>query len=125
MQALKATSERLQRNDQKCAHLVPFAGPQCFAHIDPDGSSYRVDANMLRRSEKRGVLDDSSILNAFHTDRWKQCCVCAKWRFVDEDTARLLRSESFFEERDSDLDWARWLREVWLGLLLHSKGGVS
>ena len=50
---------------------------------------------MLRRSEKRGVYDESSILTSFHSDRWKQCCVCAKWRFVDEDTARLLRSESF------------------------------
>ena len=51
---------------------------------------------MLRRSMKSDVYDESSILTAFHSDRWKQCCVCAKWRFVDEDTARLLRSGSFF-----------------------------
>ena len=54
----------------------------------------RVGASMLRRSGKLDVYDENSILTAFHSDRWKQCCVCAKWRFVGEDTARLLRSES-------------------------------
>ena len=96
-----------------------------FCAPQSGGSCYRVNANLRRRLEKRDDHDDRPCLDALHTDRWKQCCVCAKWRFVDEDSARLLQSESFFEQRDSDLDWARWLGEAWLGQLLLYLRGVG
>ena len=109
MDALAATSLFIRNNPEKSAHLVPFAGPQCFAHLNPAGSCYRVDANHRRQP---GKIDEPTALDALHPDRWKQCCSCGKWRFVDEDTARLLRTESFFDRRDTDLDWGRWLRDA-------------
>ena len=68
-----------------------------------------MDANHRRQP---GKIDEPTALDALHPDRWKQCCSCGKWRFVDEDTARLLRTESFFDRRDTDLDWGRWLRDA-------------
>ena len=84
MDALAATSKEIRDYSEKQVYLKPYAGPQCFAHLNPLGSCYRVNAN-LRAQE----LDqkDQLTLDVLHPDRWKQCCSCGKWRFIDEDTA--------------------------------------
>ena len=109
MEALVATNAVVAKNEQKSVHLTPYAGPQCFARLNPGSFSYRVNANQLRRREKS---DEKPVPDAFHHDSWHQCCSCGKWRFVDEDTARLLQDETLFDQRDSDLDWSRWLSDA-------------
>jgi len=118
MDALASTNHHLRTNPEKVNHLTPYVGPQCFAHLDKNGSDYRLNANMLPVAKKSR---DGVSLDAFHIDRWEQCCVCSKWRFVDEDSARLLQSDRFFEQCDSDMDWAMWLSEAWLSRDWHTQ----
>ena len=66
MEALAATSEHLTDNPVKAEHLTPYAGPQCFAHLNPEGSCFRLNANFRRCSEKPVDHGDRPVLNALH-----------------------------------------------------------
>jgi hypothetical protein len=110
MAALAAKRDEIQKYPQRQALLEPFKGPQCFSHLDRKGGCYRGDAS-LRRVEMFSdpVLHSSGLLDC---KRWKRCFSCKKWRFLNEDSARSLQDESFFSERETDLDWALWLQEA-------------
>ena len=107
--------------------LEAFAGPQCFAHLDPSSAAYRVRANERREDEEEderwpGVGSGQQRKSAgeeqekseqrcglLREQNWLRCRRCERRRFVDPACASLLRGEDFYEVRSTDLDWASWL----------------
>ncbi len=117
MLALEATSDELRKYDVVTEYLRPYAGPQCYAHLDKDGSDYRVavsDAFVEQRvSGAEGRAAPRPLAETLASrECWRCCDCCGKWRFVDRRCAPALQGDTFFQERETDLDWATWLAQA-------------
>ena len=113
MVALSATSDELSKYDMVKDRLRKYAGPQCFPHLDPSSSEYRVRANEVPVGgavDGEGGSGAPSVNGAIVDERnWLQCCRCKKWRFIAPACAPVFAGEHFFSVRDTDVDWQSWL----------------
>ena len=115
MLALSCTSDELRKYPMVTERLRKYAGPQCFAQLDPRGREYRALANEGQVAGSEAELgDDCSRPGAagaalVRSDHWLQCCRCQKWRFVAPGCAGELRGESFWHVRETDRDWEAWM----------------
>ena len=117
MVALGATSDELRKYPMVTEHLKPFAGPQCFPHIDPRSLVYRVHANE-RRSDDPDAAGKSSQPDGQETGAgsavlqekcWLQCMKCERGRCAAPVCLAALDDSCFSEVRTTDLDWGAWL----------------
>ena len=120
MLALAATSDELRKFDLVKRRLNPYAGPQCYAHLDRNSEDYRVRANeRMKEGAEDEEADDVKEVTAPGGEKgdsavmdescWLRCMSCEKWRCVDATCAQGLRGTSYFHVRKTDLDWAAWL----------------
>ena len=114
MEALWAASEELRRYPAKRDRLKPFAGPQCFPHLDKEGGDYRGNANAPPPEElgEDGAGAPSAGTEArdlVDEENWYRCDRCTCWRFVGRTCLAALREAQYFAVRDTDLDWGTWL----------------
>ena len=130
MVALGATSDELRKYPIVTDKLTPFAGPQCFPHLDTSSTDCRLHANQQWKEEEEeeaaGDCDDAEV--SLGTNRgvrggvvecgsevlqggsWMQCDRCSRWRCVARACVPALRGIDFFEAKSTDLDWGKWLR---------------
>ena len=116
MVALGATSDELRKYPMVTEHLEPFAGPQCFPHLD---SNERRSANERRsddpdaagKSSQPDGQETGAVSAVLQEECWLQCMneKCKKWRCVSPGCLASLRGEGFGEVRGTDLDWGAWL----------------
>ena len=138
MIALGAVSDELRKYPMVTDRLMRFAGPQCFPHLDPSSVDYRVLANQVPKGEEEagdegleerkdgaGRVAPGAWPAVLDEDSWLQCDRCQKWRCVKGSCAASLRGDDFFDVKDTDLDWARWLAgaEVRYNMLLAAPQG--
>ena len=117
MVALGATSDELRKYPMVTEHLKPFAGPQCFPHIDSSSLVYRGHANERRsddpdaagKSSQPDGQETGAVSAVLNEKCWLQCMKCKKWRCVSPGCLASLRGEGFGEVRGTDLDWGAWL----------------
>ena len=99
MVALSATSDELSKYDMVKDRLRKYAGPQCFPHLDPGSSEYRVRANEVPVEgavDAEGGSGAPSVNGAIVDERnWLQCCRCKKWRFIAPACAPVFAGEHF------------------------------
>ena len=104
MLALAATSDELRKYDMVTENLTPFAGPQCYPHLDPKSVDYRVHANQRLKTEGPEEKEDESVAEkqrklcgAVVKDQcWLTCDRCGKRRCVAEASVPVLRGFEFF-----------------------------
>ena len=60
MVALGAVSDELKKYPMVTERLTPFAGPQCYPHLDVASANYRVHANERRRGEEAEEGQDAA-----------------------------------------------------------------
>ena len=111
MLALQATSEELQKYDVVTEHLQPYAGPQCYPHLDRSSVECRVVAKAPGSGSATQGGDRPAGVEASlaRKECWRCCDSCGKWRLVDVRCLPALASEGgFLEERETDLDWGKW-----------------
>ena len=109
MLALAASSDEIKKYPMVQSSLVPFAGPQCYAHLDPGSPDYRVDVAQEAKGGSASGNVDEGLGGEICEESWLQCDRCKRWRFVEKNALPALRGERFFEDRDTDLDWVGWL----------------
>ena len=115
MDALAATSDELRKYPMVTDNLTPFAGPQCFPHLDKASTECRLHANQRLKTEEappgdgRQPLGPGSGCAPCEPGSWLQCDRCQRWRCVDRACVPALRGHQFFEPADTDLDWQAWL----------------
>ena len=113
MVALSATSDELRKYPMVTERLTKFAGPQCFPHLNPNSSDFRVRAN---EPAEACSPDDGESARSWHGEalfdgrNWLQCCRCLKWRFAAPGCAAVFGSQNYFSVRGTDVDWESWLR---------------
>ncbi len=97
VEALRLTSEEIRRYPMKQQYLKPYAGPQCYPHIDPRSKENRLHANEKMghapgedpqgggdggaRPEACGGADDGAS-HLFCMRNWAQCDRCHCWRLL-------------------------------------------
>ena len=102
MLALEATSDELRKYPMVTENLVPFAGPQCYPHLDKGSTEYRVNSGKLKtespdnhtEGKRESCVGSSTVL---HDGCWLTCDHCGKWRCVDRDSLPAVRGFGFFE----------------------------
>ena len=119
MVALAAVSDELRKYPMVLERLTPFAGPQCYPHLDPRSASYRVHANERRRdgeaeegeggAAREGAEPRAEACAVLDEGCWLRCDRCSKWRCVAAACAPALRGYGFFDVRATDMDWSAWL----------------
>ena len=57
MLALEATSDELRKYPMVTDNLVPFAGPQCYPHLDKSSAEYRVNMGKLKTESPEDHVD--------------------------------------------------------------------
>ena len=109
MEALRAISEELQKFPIVNAELTPYAGPQCFPHLQDPG---RRHANVAKAGPAAEAGAD--VARKQLTDCWLQCEKCRKWRLVEHASLPALKTEEYVKTRDGsvDVNWGRWLVEA-------------
>ena len=58
MDALAATSDELRKYPMVTDNLAPFAGPQCFPHLDKASTECRLHANQRLKNVWKFVADE-------------------------------------------------------------------
>ena len=112
MEALAAVSKELAGYRSLHGRMTPYAGPQCFSHLDPEGGDYRVAANVPVQEGEEGAGDGGAGTAAgdvADAANWCRCDRCGCWRFVGRGCVGALREAQYFAVRDTDLDWESWL----------------
>ena len=106
MRALRETSEELQMFPIDRHRLKPYAGPQCFPHLQDLARRF---ANDEKPSTTTEVGADATRKQL--TECWLQCDSCRKWRVVDRASLPALKLEESTKKREGcvDIDWGRWL----------------
>ena len=108
MEALAAVSEEIRKYPLAQSELRPFAGPQCYAHLDKESAQCRVRANERNPDRGEGVeAPRCAAEELVDVDNWFQCDCCGRWRFVGRHCATALREHLHFQVRESDVDWAQ------------------
>ena len=114
MAALEATSDDLRKYDMVTDNLIPYAGPQCYPHLDKGSLEYRAKQGKLKTEAPDGDIDAQHERRAeastvLHDGCWLTCDQCGKWRCVARDSLPVVRGFGFFEPLATDLDWEQWL----------------
>ena len=109
MEALRATSDELRLFPIVTGNLTPYAGPQCFPHLQVPARRFAGDA---KRGNTADVGADAPRKQL--TGCWLQCDRCRKWRVVERTSLPALKPETYARRRDGcvDADWGRWLGEA-------------
>ena len=111
MQALQATTDELGGYPIMTCSMTPYAGPQCFPHLEQEE---RVQAN--RHGSVRVAGEDVVDRHAFHQFEtcWLKCDGCGKLRFVDQECFAALRPEAFSKscENHRGFDWGAWVAQA-------------
>ena len=109
MRALRATSAELQRFPIDRHRLTPYAGPQCFPHLEDLARRFANDC-------KPGPMaaGGTDVARKQLTECWLQCDKCRKWRVVEHTSLAALRPEEYGKRRSGcvEVDWGRWLGEA-------------
>jgi hypothetical protein len=125
MVALEATTDELRKYPIVTCFLSPYAGPQCYPHLDPGSSQYRVHANdrpveddgeeadEKNKKQTDGVAEKKMLSrSAFDERNWIQCSRCDALRCVVQGSMSTVEGDGFFGVRHTDLDWEAWLQNV-------------
>ena len=115
MLALQATSEELRKYDVVTEQLRPYAGPQCYPHLDRTNEDCRIDCKPVTGGTAiHGNLGAHGADASLAREQcWRCCDSCGKWRLVDHRCLPALAAEEgFFEDRETDLDWGQWLTKA-------------
>ena len=102
MQALRATSDELRMFPLERNRLKPYAGPQCFPHLqDP--------ARRFADEEEPGTTAEvgADAARKQLTECWLQCDRCKKWRVVERASLPALKPEEYSKRREGcvEVDW--------------------
>ena len=116
MLALEATSEELRKYPMVTDNMLPYAGPQCYPHLDKGSVEYRVKLGKLKTESPDEELDEQrdageETSTVLHDGSWLTCDHCGKWRCVALDSLPAVRGFGFFEPLATDLDWEQWRRQ--------------
>ena len=95
MDALAATSDELRKYPMVTDNLTPFAGPQCFPHLDKASTECRLHANQRLKTEDPGSEGGAAPPQVAPAPGracppctqgcWLQCDRCSKWRLLMGD----------------------------------------
>ena len=109
MRALRATSAELQRFPIDRHRLTPYAGPQCFPHLEDPARRFANDC-------KPGatLVPGTDVARKQLTECWLQCDRCRKWRVVERASLAALKPEEYGKGRSGcvEVDWGRCLGEA-------------
>ena len=67
MVALEATSDELRKYQMVTDNLVPYAGPQCYPHLDRGSLEYRVTSKKLKTESPEDAVDERA------SERFAEC----------------------------------------------------
>ena len=122
MQALRATSAELQMFPLERNRLKPYAGPQCFPHLQDPGRLFANDETASTKAELGGDAARKQL-----TECWLHCDTCKKWRVVERASLPALKPEEYVKRREGcvEVDWGTWLGEARARYdgFLHRHGG--
>ena len=109
--ALGATSDELRKYPMLMERLVAFSGPQCYPHLDPQSSDYRVRGNEYHEDTKTKDEKQCGPCGVIDSRNWLQCKdkECGKWRCILPAVVGSLRGDRFNHVEASDIDWHTWL----------------
>ena len=83
MLALAAVSDELKKYPMVQSFLVPYAGPQCYPHLDPQSPDYRVDVRQAGEGTGAESAQRESGARQIDEGCWLQCDRCSRWRLVE------------------------------------------
>ena len=92
MEALRNTSDELRLFPIEHAKLKPYAGPQCFPHLQDPARRF---ANAVTAEGAAEVGAD--VARKQLTECWLQCDKCRKWRLVERASLPSLKTEGIHE----------------------------
>jgi hypothetical protein len=109
MRALVLTSVHLSKFSTACEYLTPYAGPQCFPHLQ---DVERREANGLDRLlvSAGGAVSADGLFQGCAWDRWRRCDGCRRWRLLDPEAVEVFGEEGCDKRLPHRLiDWRAWL----------------
>ena len=106
MGALRTASTEQWMFPIENARLTPYAGPQCFPHLQDPG---RRHANTVKAGATGELGADAARKQL--TECWLKCDHCAKWRLVELASLPAVKPEEYIKKREGcvDVDWGQWL----------------